>query len=134
MNGFCRRLRAVIVTDRELDNSDFLRDVRNFAVSLNIKPWAWLKFLDRFYLRWYGWVSDEKGREIFFDLGEFERDHIEDWFERFCCTPCPENITPRIQARTRKRVRIVATLLRAKYPDAALMWGVRAANDNGAPR
>jgi hypothetical protein len=127
------RLATQVVTDDELDNSEFVRDVRALAFSLDIAPYAWLDYADVLLQGYRGWISDRSGEEVFLDMEEFDRAAIEDWFERFCCTPCPPEVTPRVQGRSRERVRIVATILRAHFPVQAMLWGVRAANVNHAP-
>ena len=133
LDGYCSRLVTQIVTDDELNNPEFVRDVRALAYTLYVEPIDWLDYLDALYQDYRGWISDGSSEEVFLDMEEFDRSYIEDWFERFCCTPCPANVTPRVQERSQERVRIVATILRARFPERAMLWGVRAANDNRPP-
>ena len=75
-------------------------------------------------------MRDAKRNEIYLNMQEFERLHIREWFRDFCCTPCSPDVEPRVRGEAKERVRILATILKAHNPDEALIWGVRAANDN----
>ncbi len=133
LNGYCINIVTELVTDDELDNPEYLRDVRALAHEFFGKDAAGcLDHFDALYRDYRGWICHE-GTEIFLDMEEFDRNCIDDWFERFCCTRCPPDVTPRLQERSRERVRIVATILKAHYPVRASLWGVRPANDNAAP-
>lgn len=129
-HGFCRKLACQIVTDDELNDPEFLRDVRAAALAEGVSADAWLEHVNDLYRDFRGWISDARGAEVLLDMEEFERPFIREWFRDFCCTPCAPDIKPRIRDVARERVRVLATILRAAHPAKALLWGVRAANDN----
>lgn len=128
--GFCCKHKVKLVTDKEINDPDFIRDVREKAFSLNICPDQWHDYLNDLYRDYPGWVRGTNGKEIYLAMLEFERPNIRDWFRDFCCTPCPEYVVPRVRCEARERVRILATILKAWNKDEAMMWGVRACNDN----
>ncbi len=131
--GYCAKLNCILVSDKELNNLDFVEDVRSCAQNLRIKPSGWRDFIYDTYRDYPGRVLGSNGEEVFLDLEVFETDGIREWFrdwilrsERLC-----RSKTLRIESR--ERVRVIATLLRAQNPRAALIWGVRPANDNQPP-
>lgn len=128
--GYCARLSCRIVSDDELANPEFIRDVKMTAYDLRVSCDEWLEYLTRLYRDYRGRIVDQAGREILLDMEEFERPNIRYWFRDFCGRPCPTHVTPRLRREARERVRILATLLRAVFPDKAQFWGVRPANDN----
>jgi hypothetical protein len=141
--GVCQLL-VLLVTDAELANPEFLRDVRNFAASLRISAAKWVDFLLDEFSRLDICVMNEHRQpvtldaEIFeptdaeIDADEAERVHarITDWFEATMCKSVPDHIRPRLRREARERFRFTATVLRALFPLEAMMWGVRPANDN----
>ena len=131
-DGACRNERTIIVSDEELSNPHFIRDLRNFACRLNISSYHWHDVLCDLYRDYRGHIVDEDGNEVFLDLHVLEIPHIRDWFRDFCCTPVPATITPYVRGEARERARIVGTILKASYPQDAALWGRRAANDNPA--
>lgn len=128
--GHCARCAAVLVSDAELKNADFIRDVRAFAFSLGVSKHHWLEFLTDLYRDYPGVIIGPNSAESLLDMDALEVPHIQDWFHAFCCKPCPPETRPRVRAEAKERVRILATVLRACYPAAAQGWGLRAANDN----
>lgn len=128
--GYCRRLHTQIVSDVDLANPDFIRDLRAFAFRLGINDEDWQEYLTNLYRDYPGWIADANDHETFLDMEEFERPFIREWFRGFCCTPCPPDVQPRVRPEARERVRILATILKAHDPVPAMMWGVSPANDN----
>lgn len=126
--GYCRRLQTQIVSDDDIDNSEFIRDVREFAHKLDINDEEWREFLSNLYRDYRGRVADADGNEIFLDMEEFERPSIREWFRDFCCRLPVRH--PHVRPEARERVRVLATILKAYNPLAASYWGVRPANDN----
>lgn len=136
-----------LVTDGELKNPDFVRDVKSFGADLKVAASEWLDFClnllsrqDVDFIDPYGNVVDldieallpsdediDEGRGAAFEA------RIRNWFSETFCNPVPDEVIPRIRVEARERFRIVATILRAQFPCAAMMWGVRAANDNIGP-
>jgi len=128
--GYCRNRSAWLVTDKELDNPEFVRDVREAARAEAVSPDHWIDHITRLYRDYRGWITVIGGGRVFLDMDEFERPSIREWFRDFCVTPCPPEITPRVRDEARERVRILATILRALNPERAQFWGLRSDNDN----
>ena len=122
--GYCRKRKSLIVTDRELENPEFLRDVRTTAASLDILPSEWLEQL-------YDWLRDYPGRivngawqEMYIRTEELEAPFFREWMRNFL-RPVPANVKPRLRMSARERVRVVASILRATFPKEAMKWGLR---------
>lgn len=128
----CRNIKAPLVSDSELNNPEFIRDVRNFAYSLNISSYHWREHLNNLYRDYKGWIVGYDGKEAFLNMCIFENERHRNWFRDFCCTPTRDRVRPYVRKEARGRAKILATILRATYPQSAMMWGVRPANDNEA--
>lgn len=131
IHGFCRNTRTPLVTDDELDDSEFIRDLRATTFDEGVSDSEWHEHVTALYRDMRGWVENTESdgdKEVFLDMEEFEIPSIREWFRDFCCTPCPPEVTPRVRPEARERVRVLATILRATYPVRASLWGVRAAN------
>lgn len=129
--GYCRRLQDRLVTDGELANPEFIRDVRRHAHSFGFGRDAWLDRLTDLYRDYPGRIVDINGEEVALEFEAFEQcDSIADWFREFACTPCPEGVIPRVRREAWERVRVMATILRAHAPEQASLWGIRPANDH----
>jgi len=129
---FCRNIKTRLVSDSELSNPEFIRDVRDFARSLGVSSYHWRDFLNNLYRDYQGWIPRSDGREVFLNMRVFEFDNARNWFRDFCCRPTKNHVTPYVRREARGRAKILATILRAAYPEAAIMWGIRAVNDNKA--
>lgn len=133
-----------LVTDSELGNPEFVRDVRNFSARLGVKPAEWLDRVLELFARFDGCVVNAAHRpthlatEIFLPTdedidggkGAVIEYRIRNWFEETFATPVPESVVPHVRVEARERFRIVASILRARFPFEGMMWGVRPANDN----
>lgn len=138
---------ALVVGYGDLRNAEFIRDVRNFGQSLGVPAARWLDFVLELFARFEGCVVDELGQpvelntEIFLpsdeeiDRGQASavQVRIRGWFNETFCACVPAHVTPHIRAEALERFGLVATILRAAFPREAMMWGVRAANDNSPP-
>lgn len=131
--GYCPKIRTLIVSDLELSNPEFLRSVRLTAYRHNISSYQWLDEVYSLYRDYHGWICDERGQEVLLDLEVFETPNIRTWFRDFCCRPLPEGSMPRVRGESKERVRVLATILRARFPVSAATWGVWVANDNRPP-
>ncbi|MBI1393891.1 MAG: hypothetical protein GC152_14230 [Alphaproteobacteria bacterium] len=131
-HGFCRNKTTGLVTDRKLENPDFLRDLRAFTSGLNISPDHWLDFLIDTYRDYRGRIVHQ-GREVFLDTEALEVTSIKEWLRDWACAPVSEGARPRLREESRERIRVLATILTTRFPFEADMWGVRAANDNEPP-
>lgn len=153
IDGFCPLLFTRLVSDKELANPKFIRDVRNFIYSLGLSPKECKQYLTDEYAAFRGVIIDRCGCVIQLDLEIFEVDEdtlfkpseekdsahevtlqnnrYTNWFEEWCCTPCPEDVEPRVHKEARERVRVLATILRSRNEGASLRWGKEPpANDN----
>ena len=128
--GYCRYKETTLVTDQELSNSAFLRDVRKFANHLDMASSSWREFLADLYCQYPGCIVDASGQEVFLDMDVFEERYIREWFRDWACTPPKESTNPRLRVEARERIRVLATILRASFPKQAMLWGVIPANDN----
>jgi len=136
-----------VVTNLDLQNSEFVRDVRNFAASLRIPQSRLLDAFLEAYARSDTCVVDDEGRpttlrfdcllpsdqEIDEDRGVIVEARIQNWLEETFAVRVPSHVTPHVRVEARERFRVIATILRAAYPREAMMWGVRASNDNAPP-
>ncbi len=127
---YCRNVRTFLVSDAELSNPEFIRDVRDFAHGLDISSYHWREHLNNLYRDYYGVILDSDGREVFLNMRVFEFENARHWFRDFCCRPTKPQVKPYVRRQASGRAKILATILRAVYPDTTMMWGVRAANDN----
>jgi hypothetical protein len=128
--GYCGELRSPLVTDAELNNPEFIRDVRACAHSLKITRDRWLVWLEDAYRDYPGMIVDESGEPVPLEFSAFETASIRYWFRDFIERETPAGSRPRLREEARERVRILATLLRAVDPVGAANWGIRAMNDN----
>ncbi|MFC3051795.1 hypothetical protein [Kordiimonas pumila] len=131
--GYCTKRKVQLLTDKELANPYMIRDIRAYAYTLNIPYTGWHEYAVNLYRDFRGWIAGPDGKEVLLDTEVFETGNIQYWFRAFCCTPISDDITPYVRGEARERVRVLATILRANNSKAALMWGVRAANDNEKP-
>lgn len=128
----CPRSRIVLVSDRKLEQPEFLVDLRAFTAGLGISPDHWLDYLIDTYRDYRGLVVFN-GEDVFLDTEVFETDSIREWLRDWACSPVPEGVRPRLREESRERIRSLATILSMRFPFEASMWGVRAANDNRPP-
>ena len=157
MVGYCSKLNALVVTDDELQNLDFVNDVLNYAQNLKLSPSDWRPYLTRAYADYQGRILGTHGQEEYLDMELFEvRDEIlfasmdvkhasrqvtisnnaiRDWFDYWLCHSNPRQHT-NFSTITRERLRVVATILRAQNPQDAQFWGLKGkvANDNHPDR
>lgn len=128
--GYCRKSVVQIVSDKQIANPEYIRDLRAFTAKLDIEADRWRCYLVDCYRDFSGWIAGEGGAEVFLDTSELERPHIREWCRDWLCKPCSPDVTPRVRAEARERIRVVATILTATYPAKAQFWGMRGANDN----
>ncbi len=130
---FCRRLATPVFVDDGIGREEFITDFRRFLVSYSFRerllPSEWHEHVCSLYRDYRGWMKDKAGSEVFLDMDAFEVPHIREWFRDFI-QPVPPGVQPRIRTEARERVRVLATIMRAHFPAEAMLWGMRAANDN----
>ena len=69
--GYCQRLRSWLVTDKEIENPEFIRDIRMAANDEGISADSWLDHINRLYRDYRGWITVIGGGRIFLDMDEF---------------------------------------------------------------
>jgi len=133
-------------SDAELDSPLIVRDVRATAYAVarvyNLTPSCYLNFLadqcrdfkgifiDQFGCETYPNIERvfEASEKALFSSGSDAERHIASvrkWFEEWCCSP-PSPFykrLPHVKREARERVRVVATILRASFPEIAHIWG-----------
>lgn len=128
--GYCPNVKTRRVNGENLTPA-FIHDLRGFTASLPVNFRQWRDYLANEYRDYPGMIVDADGQEVFLNMSVFELPNIEYWFRDFACTPCSPSITPRLRVEACERVQVMATILRARNPQAAAFWGrMNAANDN----
>lgn len=139
--GLCRKRPSLIVAEHEL-TAAFVQDARNFAYRLTqetgLTAGEWIDYLVNAYRDHPGRIVDHTGREVWLDTDVLERPYPEDadgWFdatdeaEYDHRTWYRDNLMQPCGARPRRdnahRLIVVLSILRARYPLDAMLWGVR---------
>ena len=141
VQGFCLSKRTQIVTNTEIRDPQFVRAVRATARDQCVASRAWVDSLYDWLRDYPGCFVDKRGQRTelemvhleYADGAEKEEAPHARWYQDFCNTPCPPDVTPFVRKEAWERVRIIATLLRATYPVRAATWGEVPANDNRPP-
>ena len=130
--GYCRKRNAKLVTDNELENPNFRYDVRMTAAALTnalgLTRDRWLDFISDLYRDYGGRILDAGGGEVFLDMEALEISPY--WYRDNCMRAPGDEAGLRLREESRERWRIIATILRASFPERAFTWGMRPANDN----
>ncbi|KCZ93829.1 hypothetical protein [Hyphomonas johnsonii] len=131
--AYCKRLVTPIFVDDELKRPFFQSDLKAFLVRYTythgLPPSEWHEHLVDLNRDYRGWYKSGDGREVLLRLSVFEIPHIREWFRDYIQI-VPNGVETRLRGESKERVRVLATIMRAYYPEEAMMWGVRAANDN----
>lgn len=131
--GYCAKVTCILVSDTELNNLDFVEDVRACARALEVPPSNWRDFICDTYRDYPGRVLGPQGDEVFLDLEVFETEGVREWFRDWVYRTDPLCRSKKLRAEAYERVRVIGTLLRAQSPHKAMAWGLRAANDDMPP-
>lgn len=132
--GYCKKLFSRLVSDRELENPHFRDDVRQFARSLDVPAAEWRDYLLDLYCHYPGRIVDQNGAETFLNMEEFEVPHVREWCRDWINGVPSASGPSRLRSESRERIRALASILRAAFPEEAFTWGLRAANDNKPPQ
>lgn len=127
--GFCKKQHCRLVTNGEISNPRWVYDVRMAASRHKQAPCDWAEYLTDLYRDYLGWIVDPTGCETFLNLDPLFEPNARFFFRDFCRAPNP-NANCFVRPQSWERVRVLATILRARFPAEAELWGVRAANDN----
>ena len=113
-----------MVTEPEL-TTQFILDVKSHARSHGVSYHQWLNYLTNLYRDYRGIIVNQDMREIFLDMAKhFEQtpDSIAYWFRDFLLKPT--RVPPTyLRKESLHRFLIVATILKARDPEAAAHWG-----------
>ncbi|MFG6537528.1 hypothetical protein [Sulfitobacter sp. CS16] len=132
--GYCARRSCILLSDDDLDNPDFVEDVRACARLLEVSPERWRDYVYDAYRDYPGRVLGPNGTEVFLNLEVFETEGIREWFRDWIYRERPLCRSRKLRVEAKERVRVIGTLLRAQQPIAATTWGLRPANENFAPK
>lgn len=127
--GFCRQAHTRLISDHELNDPVFRHDVQQTARQMRVSDHKWQEHVYDMYRDFNGAIVDTGGSDVTLDMNVFEEGAIREWFRDWIYSK-NQTRAPRLRAESRERVRILATLIRAHYPERALLWGQRPANDN----
>ncbi len=133
---------TTVVTNEELRNWRFLRDVRNYAASLRWEAGAALDNLFTEVALQIDKCTDSNGIVQELDLTALEAEVYDEyndklaeeleaafaerfrlWWRDTFSEPCLPTLRPYVRLQARERWRVVATILRAMAGDAAAKWG-----------
>lgn len=132
---------CMIVHANEVENPDFVRDVRNLAYLLNRSPSDFidliltdLAFLDVTF-------TDSAGNEVELDTDCFEvnltgldvseaeaveasqQERLRLWCRDTFCKPCSRAIRPHVREEVLPMFLVIASVLKACHPEEAAGWG-----------
>ena len=133
--GYCRNKFARVVSDEELRNPRFIDDARRtIGDRLRAAPEQSdvIDVLMSLYRDYSGRIVDARGVEVFLDTDALESEQARAWLRAFHRADAPRRRAAYLRPEARERFRIVASIIRAAFPDAAMMWGVRPVNDNAS--
>ncbi len=122
-NGYCVRITSRVVTIDEVLDPLFVYDVRDFCWRLGISRDAWLDRLAGWLRDFDGHFVDQAGRSVEIDLESFDTPSIRYYFRDNACTrPNPNGY---VHPMAVERFRVMATILKARFPVVASTWGKR---------
>ena len=121
-----------LVTDSQLRNPAYLHDMRVFTASLDISPDDWPDFICDLYRDFRGLVVDQEGHTI--GLNTDLLDTYREWYRDWANKPVVPGIMPRLRKEAKARIRVIATILRAAFPEQTSSWGDEPSNDNSPGR
>lgn len=129
-HGFCKKCESVLVTDTELEDPIFRRNVQRTAHNLDVSASDWLEHVNDLYREYRGRIVTKNGAEVLLDMECFETSSIREWFRDFVNAPVDADKPSRLRGESKERIRALATILRAHYPVEAMLWTVEVANDD----
>jgi hypothetical protein len=119
----CQKLNVQIVSLADVADPAFVYDVRDFCWRLGISRDAWLDRLADWLRDFNGQFVDEAGQPFEINLDAFDGPNVRYYFRDNGCTrPNPNGYVHPIAT---ERFRVVATILKARFPAVASTWGKR---------
>lgn len=131
--GFCRRNTVRVVSDAELAQAAFIEDAQvSIGARLRSSPdnIEHIDYLTDLYRDFRGRVIGPDGGEVSLDTELLEGETARSWLREFIRPRGPRERAAYLRSQAKERFRVVATIIRAAFPDDAMMWGVRASNEN----
>lgn len=154
LTGYCVYLNSNAVTDKEMQNLDFVNDGLAFGYGLNEepngstlgiqldrKPAEWKIFIHEAYTGYNGRILGKNGQEQLLATDEFLEvpdasfdlsseklsnhfENIRDFYGDYFCEPRVLTNRSNLKDITIERIRICLSILRARYPNEAQFWGL----------
>ena len=127
----CQKLNVQIVSLADVADPAFVYDVRDFCWRLGISRDAWLDRLADWLRDFNGQFVDEAGQPVEINLDAFDGPNVRYYFRDNGCTrPNPNGYVHPIAT---ERFRVVATILKARFPVVASTWGKREREEQTFP-
>lgn len=101
-----------LVSDAELRDPAFVREMRKYGASLHVPYEAMQDWITTFYACAPIVFRDENYRETYVETRHFEAPNFHFWVRDFC-TPVPAGVRPRVRREAWERTRAFTSLLRA---------------------
>jgi len=101
-----------LVSDAELRDPEFIREMRNYGASLDVPYERMRDWITTFYANAPIIFRDGKHREIFVQTSHFEVPNFDFWARDFC-TQVPDDVRPHVRREAWERTRAFTSLLRA---------------------
>lgn len=123
IKGYCKEIKVEIVSLSDMQNPQYVYDVRDFCWRLGISRDAWLDRLAGWLRDFDGHFVDQTGRSLEIDLEAFDTPSIRYYFRDNACTrPNPNGY---VHPMAVDRFRVMATIVKARFPVVASTWGKR---------
>ena len=108
--GFYVKGIVPVATERQVQNPDYVRALKNYAASLGISWRRWHQFLTDIYRDMPVIFVNDQNDEVFLDMEVFETASIDYWFRDFVkpVLPCT---TPIVRKEAKARVVVFASLM-----------------------
>ena len=118
----------------------FVEDVREYVIgirdagyrgaSVNFRTFIDLVF--EIYRDLTNFVVEKDGHEVLLGTNCLLDESIDYWVRDYLFTRRPDGVTTRLKDETVERLVVITSILKAADPHAAMLWGVRVANDAGS--
>ena len=131
IKGFCVEIKIEVVKLSDLQNPQYVYDIRDFCFRLGISRDAWLERLTDWLRDFNGQFVDDAGRIVEIDLESFDTASIRYYFRDNCCARPNRNgfVHPNALAR----FQVMASIIKARFPSVAETWGKRNVNRQHVP-
>ena len=126
-HGYCKCLTTRVTSNPELNNPDFVFDVKTNIHSLEMGPKTLREHLHNVIRDMHGGFYDlcDENVEVQFDLGFLETEDGLEWLKSMCDQPPAPGTRCHVRKERWEDFRAVSSILRAADPIRALGWGAR---------